>query len=309
MRTTVANVIRGALIGAAEVVPGISGGTIALIVGVYRALIEAIADAVFAVRQLLGIANGRPSASQFSATIRGLPWGLLIPLGIGMVAAVIIGARILEPILDEYPVTSRAFFFGLIVAAIYVPAHMVTRLNGGRWGMRDVVIALIAAVVVFLITGLPPTTIDDPSPLVILGSAAIAICALVLPGVSGSFLLLSFGMYEPTIQAVNDRNLTYLAIFAFGAALGLAVFVSVLRWLLEHRAHITLVIVTGFMIGSLRALWPWQTEDRALQGPGDDVLTVVLLALAGAAIVVILLLVERRFGLTEEQEDAGLLKG
>jgi putative membrane protein len=309
MRSTLANAIRGALIGAAEVVPGISGGTIALIVGVYRALIAAIADAVLAVRQLVGIANGRPSASKFAATIRGLPWGLLLPLGIGMVAAVIIGARVLEPILDEYPVTSRAFFFGLIVAAIYVPAHLVTRLNGGRWGVRDVVIALVAAVVVFLITGLPPTTIDDPSPLVILGSAAIAICALVLPGVSGSFLLLSFGMYEPTIQAVNDRNLTYLAIFALGAVLGLAVFVSILRWLLEHRAHITLVILTGFMVGSLRALWPWQTEERALQGPGDDVLSVVLLAAAGAAIVVLLLLVERRFGLTEEQEDAGLLKG
>jgi putative membrane protein len=309
MRSTLANAIRGALIGAAEVVPGISGGTIALIVGVYRALIAAIADAVLAVRQLVGIANGRPSASKFAATLRSLPWSLLIPLGIGMVAAVIIGARVLEPILDEYPVTSRAFFFGLIVAAIYVPAHLVTRLNGGRWGVRDVVIALIAAVVVFLITGLPPTTIDDPSPLVILGSAAIAICALVLPGVSGSFLLLSFGMYEPTIQAVNDRNLTYLAIFALGAVLGLAVFVSILRWLLEHRAHITLVILTGFMVGSLRALWPWQTEERGLQGPGDDVLGVVLLAAAGAAIVVVLLLVERRFGLTEEQEDAGLLKG
>lgn len=309
MPSFVVNLIRGAFIGAAEVVPGISGGTIALIVGVYRALIAAIADAVLAVRQLLGFANGRPSGRRFAATLRSLPWGLLIPLGIGMVAAVIIGARLLEPILDEYPVTSRAFFFGLIVAAIYVPVHMVTRLNGGRWRFQDIVIALIAAVVVFLITGLPPTTVVDPSPLVILGSAAIAICALVLPGVSGSFLLLSFGMYEPTIQAVNDRDLAYIAIFGLGAVLGLAAFVSVLRWLLEHRARITLVILTGFMVGSLRALWPWQTEDRSLEGPSGDVMAVVLLALAGAAIVVILLLIERRFGLTEEQEDAGLLKG
>lgn len=309
MRTALVNVIRGALIGAAEVVPGISGGTIALIVGVYRALIAAIADAVLAVRQLLGFADGRPSAAQFAATLRSLPWGLLIPLGIGMVAAVIVGARVLEPILDEYPVTSRAFFFGLIVAAIYVPVHMVNRLNGGRWRFRDIVIALIAAVGVFFITGLPPTTVNDPSPLVILGSAAIAICALVLPGVSGSFLLLSFGMYEPTIQAVNDRDLAYITIFGLGAVLGLAFFVSILRWLLEHRARITLVILTGFMVGSLRALWPWQTEDRALQGPGDDVIAVLLLALAGATIVGLLLFIERRFGLTEEQEDAGLLKG
>lgn len=309
MQSFVVNAARGALIGAAEVVPGISGGTIALIVGVYRALIAAIADAVLAVRQLLGFTEGRPSASKFAGTLRSLPWSLLIPLGIGMVAAVIVGARVLEPILDEYPVASRAFFFGLIVAAIYVPVHMVNRLNAGRWQFRDIVIALIAAVVVFLITGLPPTTIEAPSALVILGSAAIAICALVLPGVSGSFLLLSFGMYEPTIQAVNDRDLAYLAVFGLGAVLGLAFFVSILRWLLERRARITLVILTGFMVGSLRALWPWQTDDRALQGPGDDVIAVLLLALAGATIVVVLLLIERRFGLTEVQEDAGLLKG
>ena len=308
MRTTMVNLIRGALIGAAEVVPGVSGGTIALIVGIYRTLLDAAADAVLAVRQLVGLAGERPSGRRFGSTLRSLPWGVLIPVGIGMVIALILGARLLEPLIEEHPVQMRALFFGLVLAGIYVPAHMVTRTRGGGWRVRDAILALVAAGIVFLLTGLPPGTVNDPSPLVVIGSAAIAICALVLPGVSGSFLLLSFGMYEPTIEAVNDRNFGYLGLFMLGAILGLAVFVSILRWLLEHRARITLVIVTGFMVGSLRALWPWQTQDRALTGPEGDVLPVILLALLGAGIVVALLAIERRLGLSEEQEDAEILE-
>jgi putative membrane protein len=308
MRTTIVNLVRGALIGAAEVVPGVSGGTIALIVGIYRTLIDAAANAVLAVRQLIGLAGERPSSRRFGSTVRSLPWGVLIPVGIGMVGALILGARLLEPLIEEHPVQMRALFFGLVVAGIYVPAHMVTRTRGGRWRMLDVLLALVAAGIVFLLTGLPPGTVNDPSPVAIVGSAAIAICALVLPGVSGSFLLLSFGMYEPTIEAVNDRNFGYLGLFLLGAILGLAVFVSILRWLLQHRARITLVILTGFMVGSLRALWPWQSEDRVLSGPETDVLPVLLLALLGAGIVVLLLVIEHRFGLSEEQEDAELLE-
>lgn len=293
--------------GVAEVVPGISGGTVALIVGVYRTLIAATADAVLAVRQLVGLAGGRPSVTRAGTTLRALPWRLLIPLGIGMVVAVLIAARVLEPILETYPTQSRAVFFGLILAAIYVPAHMVQR--SGGWRPRDLFIALIGAVAVFLISGLPPSVQTDPGPLLVIGSAAVAICALILPGVSGSFLLYSMGMYQPTIEAVNDRNITYVALFGVGAILGLAVFVSVLRWLLEHRAHITLVVLTGLMVGSLRALWPWQTETRELLGPRGDVLAIALLVALGAVIVVALLLIERRLGSTEEQEDAGYLRG
>jgi putative membrane protein len=307
MRSTVVNLFRGALMGVAEVIPGISGGTVALLVGVYRALIAATADVVLALRQLVGLAGKPPSASAFAGTLRSLPWGLLIPLGIGMVIAVVLGARILEPILETYPVQSRALFFGLILAAVYVPAHMAARERG--WRFFDVSAAAIAAVIVFVLSGLPPTVQVDPSPLLIVFSAAVAICALVLPGVSGSFLLLSLGMYEPTIEAVNARDFGYIALFGLGAIVGLASFVSLLRWLLEHRAHITLVILTGLMIGSLRALWPWQTDERELLTPGADVGIVVVLMLLGIAIVVALLLVERRFGYTEEQEDAGLLKG
>lgn len=306
MRNAIINAIRGALIGVAEAIPGVSGGTVALIVGVYHALLAAGADAILAVRRMLGLARRRPDAVR----LRNLPWGLLIPLGIGMVVALLAGARVIEPLLEQYPAQMRAVFFGLVLGGVWVPAHMVVTQAGGRWRAVDVIDAAIAAIVLFLLTGLPPGEITDPGPLLIAGSAAIAICALVLPGVSGSFFLLTIGMYAPTIAAVNDRNVAYVAIFAAGALIGLGLFVPFLRWVLENHARITLVIITGLMLGSLRALWPWQDEEtRELMAPTTDVIMLGGLILVGMLIVAILLRIEARLGITEEQEDAGQLHG
>lgn len=297
------DLVRGGLIGVAEVIPGVSGGTIALIVGIYRTVIDAIADAVLAGRQLIGAAPGGPSGAM--RTLTGLPWRLLIPVAIGMGAMVVVGAAVVEPLLEEYPVQMLALFFGLVLAGVFVPAHMVHR--GVRWRPSYVAAAVVAAVVLFFVTGLPPGNIDNPNPIVVMLAAAVAICALVLPGVSGSFLLLSIGLYEPTLQAVNDRDLVYLGAFAIGAIIGLASFVTLLKWLLEHRAGITLAILTGLMIGSLRALWPWQTQDRDLLAPDSLLIPALLIAAAGAAFVVVLLFVERRLGISEEQTDEPVL--
>lgn len=305
MKNAVVNLVRGLLMGVAEVIPGVSGGTVALIVGIYRTLINAIADAVLAVRQLIGLAPGGPSGRRFAETLRSLPWAVLIPLAIGMGAALVLGAKFIEPLLESHPIQMRALFFGLVLAGIYVPAHMVVR-AGGRWRPVDYVVALIVAAVLFVLVGLPPVSISDPSPLIVFLAAAVAICALVLPGVSGSFLLYTVGMYETTINAVNERDLAYLAVFALGAVVGLAVFVSVLKWLLAHRTRITLVVITGLMVGSLRALWPWEDDDRGLLAPTSDVLSAVVLAVVGVLIVVGLMVLERRLGLSEEQEDKSL---
>jgi putative membrane protein len=218
-----------------------------------------------------------------------------------MVAALILGAGIIEPLLLEQPIAMKALFFGLVIAGTYVPAHMVTKVGG--WSVSYLIIAVISAIVVFLLTGLPQGNMSDPSLIVVFFSASIAICALVLPGVSGSYLLLTVGMYDPTIAAVNDRNFTYLAVFALGAILGLAIFVSVLKWLLENRARITLVIITGLMIGSLRALWPWQGPEGELLAPTDQVGIALALFVIGAAMVAVLLLLESKFGESEEQRD------
>lgn len=296
-----ANLIRGALIGVAEVIPGVSGGTIALIVGIYRTVIDAIADAVLALRQLVGLAEGGPSPRRSARTIAGLPWALLVPVGIGMVVAVILGARVIEPLLEEHPVQMLALFFGLVLAGIWVPAHMVHRITG--WKPGYLVAAAIAAIALFFLTGLPPATISDPNPIVVMLAAAVAICALVLPGVSGSFFLLSLGMYEPTLDAVNNRDLVYVGAFAIGAIVGLGAFVTLLKWLLAHRSGITLAVLTGLMLGSLRALWPWQDDDRNLLGPSDNVGAALGMVAVGILVVVVLLLIERKLGMTEEQED------
>ncbi|MCH9676525.1 MAG: DUF368 domain-containing protein [Actinomycetia bacterium] len=297
----ITNLGRGALMGSAEVVPGVSGGTLALIVGIYQTLINSIADLVLSVRQLVGLAPGKASTKAAVSTFRSLPWRLLIPVAIGMGAAVILGAKLIEPLLDEQPIAMKALFFGLVIAGTYVPAHMVTRVGG--WSPSFFLLGLISAVFVFFLTGLPQGNMADPSLIVVFFSASIAICALVLPGVSGSFLLLTVGMYDPTIAAVNDRNFAYLFVFALGAVLGLAIFVSLLKWLLENRARVTLVVITGLMLGSLRALWPWQGPERELLAPTDQVGIALLLFIAGAAFVTILLALERKFGETEEQKD------
>ena len=297
----ITNLGRGALMGSAEVVPGVSGGTLALIVGIYQTLINSIADLVLSVRQLVGLAPGKASTKTAVSTFKSLPWRLLIPVAIGMGAAVILGAKLIEPLLDEQPIAMKALFFGLVIAGTYVPAHMVTKVGG--WSSSFVLLGLISAVFVFFLTGLPQGNVADPSLIVVFFWASIAICALVLPGVSGSFLLLTVGMYDPTIAAVNDRNFTYLIVFALGAILGLAIFVSLLKWLLENRARVTLVIITGLMLGSLRALWPWQGPERELLAPTDQIGIALLLFIAGAAFVTILLALERKFGVTEEQKD------
>ena len=297
----ITNLGRGALMGSAEVVPGVSGGTLALIVGIYQTLINSIADLVLSVRQLVGLAPGKASTKTAVSTFKSLPWRLLIPVAIGMGAAVILGAKLIEPLLDEQPIAMKALFFGLVIAGTYVPAHMVTKVGG--WSSSFVLLGLISAVFVFFLSGLPQGNVADPSLIVVFFWASIAICALVLPGVSGSFLLLTVGMYDPTIAAVNDRNFTYLIVFALGAILGLAIFVSLLKWLLENRARVTLVIITGLMLGSLRALWPWQGPERELLAPTDQIGIALLLFIAGAAFVTILLALERKFGVTEEQKD------
>jgi putative membrane protein len=280
----VVNVVRGALIGFAEVVPGVSGGTIALIIGLYETLIRSAASFV---QGLLALLRRRPE--QAKVLIAAVHWRVVVPVLMGMGAAIVIGAALLEPLVEDYPTATRSVFFGLVVVGISVPARMV-----GRWDARALAIAAVAAAAAFVLTGLPPTTVDDPSLLLVAAAGAVAVCALVLPGVSGSFLLLSVGLYEPTIMAVNDRDLAYLSAFALGAAIGLASFVLLLQWLLSHRPRITLVVLTGLMAGSLRALWPWQDDDRTLLAPQGDLLAAIGLALAGAGIILALIWAERR---------------
>ncbi|MFP5336702.1 MAG: DUF368 domain-containing protein [Actinomycetes bacterium] len=283
--------VRGALIGAAEVVPGVSGGTVALVVGLYGTLIGSAGQLLTVLRLL--VTGRRREAREAHSHV---PWVVLVPVGLGMVTALVVGARVLEPLLEEHPVGARAVFAGMILASLVVPYRLV-----GRWGAREAVLAVLAALLAALLTGLPPGAVADPPLPVVTVAAAVAVCALVLPGVSGSFLLLTVGLYAPTLGAVNDRDWAYLGASALGALLGLGAFVTLLQHLLTHHPKVTLAVMTGLMAGSLRALWPWQTAGRDVLAPGGDAWPVLGLVVAGAAVVVVTLLLEHRIAASRRE--------
>jgi putative membrane protein len=249
------NALRGFLIGVAEVIPGVSGGTIALIVGVYQRIIDSAAAFTKGMLELRTF-NFKALAEQF----KKIDLGLLLPLGAGMLSAIFLAAAALEPLLENEPEIMRGLFFGMILVSLYVPYKMASSI----WRPSDFVLALGAAAVAFSLMSIPRAAEFEPSLLIVFLGAMVAICALVLPGVSGSFLLLALGLYAPTIAAVNDRNLLYLMVFVLGAIVGLGAFSTLLSWLLENKRRITLILMTGLMLGSLRALWPWQEEQGGI---------------------------------------------
>ena len=284
------NFVRGTLIGIAELIPGISGGTIALITGVYKRVIDSAAEAVRGIVLLFGFSksNLEKSTTHFKA----ISWSLLIPMLIGMVTAIFVGAGIVEPLLEQYPTVTKAVFAGLIGASLFVPIT----LSGMGWRLSHYLVLVLSASAAFAFTSIPRAADADPSFIVIVVSAAFAVCALVLPGISGSYLLLALGMYAPTLAAVNDRDFGYLGTFILGAILGLASFVSLLQWLLANKIKMTMVVMTGLMIGSLRALWPWQNETGAMLMPEASFGLELLMFGLGSAIVFGLIVIERRMG-------------
>jgi putative membrane protein len=282
------NFVRGVLIGIAEIIPGISGGTIALITGVYSRIINSAAEAFKGLGLLATFS--KKNFVQAGARFRSMSWSMLIPMLIGMVLALFAAAGIVEPLLEQYPTMTKALFAGLIAASLAVPI----KLSGGKWGLTEYAVALSAATAAFAFTSIPRGADLDPGFFLIAGSAAIAVCALVLPGVSGSYLLLALGMYAPTIAAVNDRDFGYLGTFVLGAIVGLGAFVGLLQWLLEHKARITLVVMSGLMVGSLRALWPWQSETGEILVPAANPLIELALFAIGAAVVAGLIFAEKK---------------
>jgi len=289
---SVLNGLRGFLIGLAEIVPGVSGGTVALIVGVYQTLIRSSSSLVQAL--MAGLRSG-PSVARDSW--RDISWSIVVPVGLGMVAGIFLGASLLEPVLVDYPVLTRAVFAGLILASLWVPLQMV----GSRWTPALALAALASASAVFFALGLPGAALPSDSLFWVAPAAALAVCALVLPGVSGSYLLLTLGMYEPTLSAVNDRDVAYLAVFVLGALLGLGLFVRGLQWLLANYFALTLSVMTGLMLGSLRALWPWQGPTGELLAPGADVAMVAILASAGFLVVVGMIVTQRALARSESR--------
>lgn len=278
-KTSLISLAHGALMGSADVIPGISGGTVALIVGIYERLIASIRAAA-------------------SLRLRDVEWGFVLPLATGILVAVGVGTLVIPPLLEAYPAQARSLFFGLVAASIPVPWRRISR-HGGR----ELLIVALAALVAFVLVGVPPRVIAEPSAWQGFAAAAVAICAMILPGVSGAFLLEAMGMYEPTLRAARELNVPYVAAFGAGAVLGLGAFSKVLGYLLDHHPDATMAALVGLMAGALRALWPWLEEDRSFLAPPGDighVAVVVALALLGFLAVTGLI----TFGARREEADA-----
>jgi putative membrane protein len=287
--TSFTHVLRGVAIGSVEVVPGVSGGTVALVVGLYERLIAAASHLVSAARATVDVPRGL-GWSRARTEFSRVEWPMVLAVLVGMVAAVLVAARFLPPVIQAHPVATNALFFGMVAASVAVP---VLDLGGVRGG-REWALVVVGAVGTALVTGLPPGDLTEPSLWLVAPAAALAVCALVLPGLSGSFLLLAMGLYEPTLRAVDDRDLAYVGTFLLGAVLGLAFFVKGLEWVLARHRRTVLALMTGILIGALRALWPWQTADRGLLVPDPGWPAMLGVALLGAALVGVLVAVQLR---------------
>lgn len=294
------DLVRGFLIGLAELVPGVSGGTVALVTGVYDQLIASASHVLGALRRLV---LGPDRRAGFLAEARRTDWLLVAPVLLGMVTAVLTVAGAMEAFVSDHPEHARGLFLGLVAASVAVPLRMLPPREPGAGGrLVDGALLVLPAVVAFVLVGLATGgVVADPPVWVVFLAAAVAICALVVPGVSGSFFLLAVGLYSTTLTAVDERDLVYVAVFAAGAIAGLAAFVPVLHHALTRHRRATLLAMAGLMVGSLRALWPWQSAgDDADHGPGAllapaaPVLGPLLLAVVGVAAVVVLLVVEAR---------------
>lgn len=264
--------------GSADAVPGVSGGTMALIMGIYEQLLAAISSGF---RMILGAATGKGTAAR--AHFREIDWGFILPLVTGIAIAIGIASIFVPDLLESYPIESKALFLGLVAASLAVPWSRIA-----APGSSAVLTALAFAVPAFILSGLPSGTIDNPALPIVFAAAAVAICAMILPGVSGSFLLLVLGMYEPTLEAVRNLDLSYVLVFTIGAIVGLGSFATLLRRLLLRHHDRTMAALVGLMLGSLRALWPWQTVDRDLLSPGDNVIGAIALVAIGFVIVTVI---------------------
>jgi len=282
------NFLRGLLMGSADIVPGVSGGTIAVLVGIYERLVHAISMASKALGSLV-----RLRFREAGQRLREIDWGLILPLLIGIGVAIFSLAAAISTLLNDYPEAMAGVFTGLVTASAWVAWRLIR-----QPGPTTVLVVVVSAAALFALLGLKGGAINEPSWLVIFGAGAIAICAMILPGISGSFLLLTLGLYDFIISGVSDRDLPVLGVFSLGCIIGLALFSQLLDWSLANYHDIVVAAMVGLMIGSFRVLWPWPggVDSTELGAPNGNWLIPVVLGIAAAAVVIGLTLLGEQRG-------------
>ncbi|MDR0749187.1 MAG: DUF368 domain-containing protein [Tannerellaceae bacterium] len=244
-------ILKGIGMGAVDVVPGVSGGTIALIVGIYEELLDSIKSI-----------NGNSLKLFFTGKIvafwKAINGNFLLTLLSGIAISIFSLAKLITHLLETQPVLVWSFFFGLVLASILFVAKEIK-----KWDWKTILGFIIGAIVAFYITVATPA--ETPAGLwFIFLCGAIAICAMILPGISGSFVLVLLGKYDYVMKAVTNLDIVIIFVFICGAAIGIASFSRLLSWLLRRFHDITIAVLAGFMLGSLNKVWPWKIEDEGI---------------------------------------------
>jgi len=287
--------LKGMAMGAADVVPGVSGGTIAFISGIYEELLNSISSFNFS---LINVFKNEGFKSVW-IKVNG---NFLVSLFVGILISVLSLAKLIESMLENHPIVIWSFFFGLVLASIIYIGKQIT-----KWTKGSVLCLILGAILAFYITTLNPMVSANSSPWFLFLAGMIAICAMILPGISGSFILVLLGAYKPVLNALNTKDFVSIIIFLVGAVLGLLSFSRILKWLFSTYKNYTLATLTGFIIGSLNKIWPWKetiswrTNSKGIEVPfntasvspfsfeGDNQLLIsIFLMLIGFGLIILL---------------------
>ena len=249
--------LRGIAMGAADVVPGVSGGTVAFITGIYQQLLHSISAVNLVALRLLFSEGVGPCWRHINGTF-------LLTLLLGILTSVLSLAHIISYLLDNYPLYLWSYFFGLIAAS---SVHIGRQLS--RWNLAALALLLLGTAIAYSVSQLTPVGVI-PGPLMIFGGGALAICAMILPGISGSLILVLLGLYGPVLDAVKNFQWSMLLSFVAGCGVGLLLFSRLLSWLFSRFADLTLALLTGFLVGSLAIVWPWKHALRFYQNSSGE---------------------------------------
>ena len=237
--------LKGIAMGAADVIPGVSGGTIAFITGIYEELINSIKSINLTALKLL-------FTGKFAEFWKAVNGTFLLSLFTGIAISIISLAKGLKYLLDHHPILVWSFFFGLVVSSAIYVARTIK-----NWSFGTIVSGTTGIVIAYFITVITPAEANTTNWFIFL-SGAIAICAMILPGISGSFILVLLGMYKFILEAVGNFELAIILTFLAGAAIGIISFSNILSWLLKKYHNLTIALLAGFMVGSLNKVWPWK---------------------------------------------------
>ena len=264
--------------GTADLVPGVSGGTIALVLGIYHRLVASIREASSALGSL-----GRGDLAGAREHFGKVEWGFLVPLLVGVLLAIVTLASFLDHQSEDRPTVLAGVFLGLVLGSVAIAWRLIKKTNA-----IHVAIGSLVGLGLFIVLGLGEgLAIGDPSPVALVGAGALAICAMILPGISGSLILLILGMYSAVLSAVTDRDFASVGLVAIGAVVGLALFSQMLNWGLNNYHDLLIAVLVGLMAGSTRVLWPWPNgvDSVTLERPGEDWPVVLVSALLGLVAV------------------------